>query len=96
MSSTHGSKRRATTAGERVPPSMAEAPDTLLRAERLKEKTKDRDRLKAMLEREQKRLEELTKSLDDERDIAKKCTDSLKQMLSKVHQAHVATLQATE
>ena len=83
-------------AGERVPPSMAESPDALLRAERLREKTKDRDRLKAMLEREQTRLGEIKQSLEDERDLARKCTESLKQVLAKVHEAHVATLQSSE
>ena len=77
---------------QRVPPSLKDAPEHLIRAGRMKAKIVDRDRLKEILVKEEQKRETLEADLMKSRELAKKCAEVLKEHVAKVDEAHVAAL----
>lgn len=77
---------------QRVPPSLKDAPEHLIRTSRMKAKIVDRDRLKDILVKEQQKRETLEADLIKSRELAKKCAEVLQEHVGKVEEAHVAAL----
>ena len=78
---------------ERCPPTLKDEPENILRAERMKSKQTDLNRLQLLLKKEQERHEILKKDVAKEKEIAEKCVRTLKTYSDKVKQTHMAATQ---
>lgn len=84
---------KLTGASKRCPPTLIDIPENILRAERMKKKNIDLERLEMLLKKEKERCQLLEKDLAKEKEIAEKCVNTLKTYSEKVKETHVIATQ---